>query len=91
MALTHSLAIRLEPTIRVNCISPGWIDVSGAKKTGKADDLRSIDHRQPPAYRVGQGADMAGMILFLLDDQNSFITAQNFIVDGSMTRRMIYG
>lgn len=92
VALTHSLAISLGPDIRVNCISPGWIDVSGLKKKtkSKSDELRPADHQQHPAGRVGQADDIARMILFLLADQNSFITGQNFVVDGGMTRKMIY-
>lgn len=92
IALTHSLAISLGPHVRVNSISPGWIDVSGLKKKAKAkaEDLRPIDHQQHPAGRVGQADDIARMVLFLLADQNSFITGQNFIVDGGMTRKMIY-
>ncbi len=92
VALTHSMAISLGPNIRVNSISPGWIDVSGLKKKSKSksEDLRPIDHQQHPAGRVGQADDIARMILFLLADQNSFITGQDFIVDGGMTRKMIY-
>ena len=91
-ALTHSLAISLGPAVRVNCISPGWIDVSALKKKEKArnEPLRPEDHAQHPVGRVGQADDIARMILFLIDDANSFITGQNFTVDGGMTRKMIY-
>ena len=92
LALTHSLAVSLGPDIRVNAISPGWIDVSALKKKAKAkaDDLRPEDHSQHPAGRVGQADDVARMILFLIAPENSFITGQNFVVDGGMTRKMIY-
>ncbi|MBZ4675080.1 MAG: hypothetical protein PWQ65_313 [Bacteroidota bacterium] len=91
-ALTHSMAISLGPDIRVNCISPGWIDVSAIKKRSKAkqEKLTHEDHAQHPAGRVGNPLDIARMALFLLDPANSFITGQNFIVDGGMTRKMIY-
>ncbi len=91
-ALTHSMAISLGPDIRVNCISPGWIDVSAVKKRSKAkqEKLTREDHAQHPAGRVGIPLDIARMALFLLDPANSFITGQNFIVDGGMTRKMIY-
>jgi NAD(P)-dependent dehydrogenase (short-subunit alcohol dehydrogenase family) len=91
-ALTHGLAISLGPEVRVNCISPGWIDVSGVKKKSKASqyDLTEADHKQHPAGRVGNAGDIARMVLFLLNPENSFITGQNFIVDGGMTRKMIY-
>ncbi len=92
LALTHSLAVSLGPDVRVNAISPGWIDVSALKKRAKAksDELRPEDHAQHPAGRVGQADDIARMILFLMAPENSFITGQNFTVDGGMTRRMIY-
>lgn len=92
VALTHSLAVSLGPEVRVNCISPGWIDVSAVKKSGKAnqEDLRPEDHSQHPAGRVGTADDIAQMILFLMADENSFITGQNFTVDGGMTKKMIY-
>ncbi len=92
LALTHSLAVSLGPDIRVNAISPGWIDVSALKKKAKArsEELRPEDHDQHPAGRVGQADDIARMILFLIAPENSFITGQNFTVDGGMTRKMIY-
>jgi NAD(P)-dependent dehydrogenase (short-subunit alcohol dehydrogenase family) len=92
LALTHSLAISLAPEIRVNCISPGWIDVSGIKKKSKANqiELSEADHMQHPAGRVGRPEDIANMVLFLLNPENDFITGQNFIIDGGMTKKMIY-
>lgn len=91
-ALTHSLAMSLGPEIRVNSISPGWIDVSGVKKKSAANqlDLKKEWHEQHPAGRIGKGEDIAQMVLFLLQPDNSFITGQNFTVDGGMTRKMIY-
>ena len=91
-ALTHSLAMSLGPEIRVNAISPGWIDVSGVKKKSTANqlDLKKEWHEQHPAGRIGKGEDIAQMVLFLLQPDNSFITGQNFIIDGGMTRKMIY-
>lgn len=92
LALTHSLAISLGPEIRVNCISPGWIDVSGIKKKSKANqtELSEADHLQHPAGRVGKPTDIANMVMYLLNPENDFITAQNFIIDGGMTKEMIY-
>ena len=92
LALTHSLAVSLGPDVRVNAISPGWIDVSALKKKGKAkaEELSLEDNLQHPAGRVGQADDVARMILFLIAPENSFITGQNFTVDGGMTRKMIY-
>jgi NAD(P)-dependent dehydrogenase (short-subunit alcohol dehydrogenase family) len=89
-ALTHSLAMSLGPDIRVNCISPGWIDVSAFKAKGKPEKLRPQDHEQHPAGRVGQPDDIARLILFLTQPENNFITGQNFTIDGGMTRKMIY-
>jgi len=92
LALTHTLAISLGPEIRVNCISPGWIDVSRIKKKSKANqiELSEADHIQHPAGRVGKPEDIANMVLFLLNPENDFITGQNFIIDGGMTKKMIY-
>lgn len=92
LALTHALAMSLGSEINVNCISPGWIDVSGIKKKSKANQIKlsEADHFQHPAGRVGKAEDIANMVLFLLDPENDFITGQNFIIDGGMTKKMIY-
>ncbi|WP_420153346.1 SDR family NAD(P)-dependent oxidoreductase [Siphonobacter sp.] len=91
-ALTHSLAVSLGPEVRVSCISPGWIDVSSLKKSSarQPEKLSKADHEQHPAGRVGQAEDIARMVAFLLNPANSFITGQNFFVDGGMTKKMIY-
>jgi NAD(P)-dependent dehydrogenase (short-subunit alcohol dehydrogenase family) len=83
VALTHALSISLGPAVRVNCISPGWIDVRG-------EDLRPEDHAQHPAGRVGRPEDVAALAAFLLGGESSFITGAEFVVDGGMTRKMIY-
>jgi NAD(P)-dependent dehydrogenase (short-subunit alcohol dehydrogenase family) len=91
-ALTHALALSLGPAVRVNCISPGWIDVSNWKKRsarGKAK-LSEQDHRQHPAGRVGRPEDIASLTAYLISSEAGFITGANFIVDGGMTRKMIY-
>ena len=95
LALTHSLAISLGPIIRVNAISPGWIDTSGWRRgeAGQAparEALRPIDHAQHPAGRVGRPEDVAWACTFLASDLAGFITGQNLIVDGGMTVKMIY-
>ncbi|ABB13712.1 SDR family NAD(P)-dependent oxidoreductase [Carboxydothermus hydrogenoformans] len=85
LALTHALAISLGPDrIRVNAISPGWIE------TGEYEKLREIDHLQHPAGRVGKPEDIARACLFLTAEENSFITGANLVIDGGMTRKMIY-
>jgi NAD(P)-dependent dehydrogenase (short-subunit alcohol dehydrogenase family) len=91
-SLTHALAVSLGPEVRVNSISPGWIDVSAIKKKSQAKqyNLTEEDHHQHPAGRVGKAEDIARMVLFLLNRDNSFITGQNFVIDGGMTRKMIY-
>jgi NAD(P)-dependent dehydrogenase (short-subunit alcohol dehydrogenase family) len=91
-ALTHQMAVELGPDIRVNAISPGWIEVSDLQKSAnrKQPELSKKDHEQHPAGRVGKAEDIANMALFLADPQNGFITGANFIVDGGMTRKMIY-
>lgn len=92
LALTHSLAMSLGPNIRVNCISPGWIDVTEWKKGKQARKalLTEMDHLQHPAGRVGVPEDIAALVAFLISGEAGFITAHNFIVDGGMTKKMIY-
>ena len=83
VALTHALAVSLGPQVRVNCVSPGWI------ATGD-EELSAEDHAQHPAGRVGIPADVAAMVAYLLGPESRFVTGAEFIVDGGMTRRMIY-
>lgn len=92
VALTHSMAVSLGPQVRVNCVSPGWIDTSQWKRKGLSGlvTLRDVDHQQHPAGRVGKPEDIAELVHYLLSPAASFITGQNFIVDGGMTRKMIY-
>jgi len=68
----------------VNCISPGWIDTTGG------DEIRPEDHAQHPAGRVGQPADIAALAAWLLGPEAGFVTGSEFVVDGGMTRKMIY-
>ncbi len=85
VALTHALALSLGPDVRVNCVSPGWIATKNYR------GLRRKDHTQHPAGRVGQPADIAEIVAFLLDGKRSgFVTGANFVIDGGMTRKMIY-
>ncbi|OZC35215.1 oxidoreductase [Marinobacter vinifirmus] len=91
VALTHALAVSLGPDIRANCISPGWIDTRGWQgTTEKPEPLSASDHQQHPAGRVGTPEDIAAMVAYLISPEASFITGQNFVVDGGMTRKMIY-
>lgn len=85
VSLTHALAISLSKyNITVNCISPGWID------TGHYGELRPIDHEQHPSNRVGTPEDIARMCIYLCQPENNFINGQNIIIDGGMTKKMIY-
>jgi NAD(P)-dependent dehydrogenase (short-subunit alcohol dehydrogenase family) len=92
VALTHALAASLGPDVRVNCISPGWIDVSGWKKSSKRKpaQLKPEDHAQHLAGRVGRPEDIASLVAYLIGPDSGFITGANFVVDGGMTRKMIY-
>jgi NAD(P)-dependent dehydrogenase (short-subunit alcohol dehydrogenase family) len=83
LALTHALAVSLGPDVRANIVSPGWIDVKG-------EDLRPEDHAQHPAGRVGRPGDVAAMVAWLVGRESGFVTGAEFVVDGGMTRRMIY-
>jgi NAD(P)-dependent dehydrogenase (short-subunit alcohol dehydrogenase family) len=83
VALTHALAVSLGPEVRVNCVSPGWIDTRG-------EALRPEDHRQHPAGRVGRPEDVAALVAWLVGPDSGFVTGAEFVLDGGMTRRMIY-
>ena len=82
-ALTHALAVSLAGKVRVNSISPGWIDTDFTVYDG-------ADAIQHPAGRVGNPLDIANMVLFLCSDKADFITGENICIDGGMTRQMIY-
>ena len=82
-ALTHALAASLAGKVRVNSVSPGWIDTTGAVTD-------PIDLAQHPAGRVGTPMDIANAVLFLCSEQAGFITGENLCVDGGMTKLMIY-
>ena len=82
-ALTHALAVSLAGQVRVNSISPGWIDTDFTEYEGP-------DAVQQPAGRVGHPLDIAHMALFLASDKAGFITGENICIDGGMTRQMIY-
>ncbi|WOI53182.1 SDR family NAD(P)-dependent oxidoreductase [Parvularcula sp. LCG005] len=81
VALTHSLAISMGPDVRVNCVSPGWINVSG-------EELSDDAHEQHPAGRVGRPDDIADAVVYLATAP--FVTGAELIVDGGMTRKMMY-
>ncbi|WP_341213418.1 SDR family oxidoreductase [uncultured Limimaricola sp.] len=81
-ALTHALAVSLGPDVRVNALAPGWIVTTGW------DDLREIDHAQHPAGRAGRPEDVAEAVLWLAGA--GFMTGQEVVLDGGMTRKMIY-
>ncbi len=83
LALTHASAVSLGPEVRVNCICPGWINVSGYKTSER-------DRAQHPAGRVGKAEDIASLAYYLVSEEAGFITGQSFTVDGGMTVRMIY-
>lgn len=82
-ALTHALAISLGGKVRVNSVSPGWIDTDYTVYEGP-------DAYQQPVGRVGNPLDIANMVLYLCSDKAGFITGENICIDGGMTRLMIY-
>jgi hypothetical protein len=83
VALTHALAVSLGPEVRANCILPGWIDTRG-------ESLSAADHAQHPAGRVGTPQDVAALVAWLVGPESGFVTGAEFVVDGGMTRKMIY-
>ncbi|MGE5404434.1 MAG: SDR family oxidoreductase [Candidatus Saccharibacteria bacterium] len=82
-ALTHAMAVSFAGRVRVNSISPGWIDTAFTVYEG-------ADAYQHPAGRVGNPLDIANMVLFLCSEKAGFITGENICIDGGMTRQMIY-
>ena len=82
-ALTHALAVSFAGKVRVNSVSPGWIDTAWTVYEGP-------DATQQPAGRVGNPMDIANMVLFLASDKAGFITGENICIDGGQTRLMIY-
>ena len=82
-ALTHAMAVSLAGRVRVNSISPGWIETTDREYTGP-------DAKQQPVGRVGNPLDIANMVLFLCSDKAGFITGENICIDGGMTHQMIY-
>lgn len=84
VGLTHSLAISLgDRPVTVNAISPGWIHTSD-------ESLREIDHTQHPSGRVGKPMDVARAVSYLIAEDNDFINGHNLVIDGGMTKKMIY-
>lgn len=82
-ALPHSLAVSFAGRVRVNSVSPGWIDTEYREYEG-------ADAEQHPAGRVGNPMDIAEMVLFLCSDKAGFITGENICIDGGMTKQMVY-
>jgi NAD(P)-dependent dehydrogenase (short-subunit alcohol dehydrogenase family) len=92
VAFTHALAISAGPAVRVNSISPGWIttDAWQAPTRRRTPKLSRRDHAQHAVGRVGQPEDIGALAVFLLSELSGFITGQDHIVDGGMSRTMIY-
>ncbi|MDQ8185741.1 SDR family oxidoreductase [Pelagicoccus sp. SDUM812002] len=84
VSLTHSLAVSLGPEVRANCVSPGWILTDSEESTTPRDST------QHPVGRIGTSQDIADIVSYLVGSKSKFISGQNFVVDGGMTKKMIY-
>jgi NAD(P)-dependent dehydrogenase (short-subunit alcohol dehydrogenase family) len=89
LALTHALAMSLAP-VRVNSISPGWIVTDHWRCDSQTTTLTPQDHAQHPVARIGRPEDIADMALYLCSEKAGFITGQNIVIDGGMTKKMSY-
>ncbi|HEY9062944.1 MAG TPA: SDR family oxidoreductase [Pseudobacteroides sp.] len=89
-ALTHALAVSLAGKVRVNSVSPGWIDVAANFDENFDKKHSEKDKNQHPVKRIGKPLDIARTVMFLCETDSGFITGQNIIVDGGMTKLMVY-
>jgi NAD(P)-dependent dehydrogenase (short-subunit alcohol dehydrogenase family) len=90
VALTHALAVSLASDVRVNCVSPGWIETGEWQNEPREVKHSEADKAQHLVGRVGEPNDIAAMVYYLLSEESGFITGQNFVIDGGMTKKMIY-
>jgi len=92
VALTHALAMSLAPEVRVNCVSPGWIETGDWQKakTRRVPRHSERDRAQHPVGRVGRPTDVATLIAYLVSPEAGFVSGANIVIDGGMTRKMIY-
>ena len=92
VAFTHALAVSAGPEVRVNCISPGWVPTDAWQKPAsrRRPKLGTADQSQHPVGRVGRPEDIGALAVFLMSDAAGFITGENIVADGGMSRRMRY-
>jgi NAD(P)-dependent dehydrogenase (short-subunit alcohol dehydrogenase family) len=84
VALTRTLALELAPSIRVNCVCPGYVLTPMQEAEYTPEMLRAIDARIPLG-RHARPEEVAALFAFLASDEAAYITGAAIPIDGGET------
>lgn len=82
--LTRSLAAEWAPQIRVNAVAPSLVNTDLAARLLSTPEKVEASGKRHPLQRVGEPADIASAVLFLLGDGSDWMTGQVMAVDGGL-------